>query len=124
MREQLAARSGQRLTITAAVIRHGTRPGWAGLRVPTICLGPVQTTGGQVLCDHLWFCIGRRLAALDLHPGDVVQLDGRVRLYKKAKLRLPGQPVQYRLEYGIAFPTKVQRLGRDRVTGQREAATA
>ena len=110
MREQLAALEGQRLTVTASVLKRGSVVSWLGVREYTICLGPVQTLDGQLLTDHLWLKVGRRLAALDLHKGDVVQFSGRVRPYKKARVRRAGQPFTYSLDYKLSYPSNVQCL--------------
>jgi hypothetical protein len=110
MREALAARTGQRLTVQATVIRRGTTISWLGVQEYTVCLGPVQTLAGETLAGHVWLKVGKRLAAAKLHVGDVVQLDARVKPYKKCCIRRPGKPFTYNLDYGLAYPTRIQRL--------------
>jgi hypothetical protein len=110
MREQLAARNGQRLTVTASVLRRGTVVSWLGVLEHTLCLGPMQTLDGQTLADRVWFKLGRRLAALQLHAGDVVRPAARVKPYKKNRIRRPGKPFTYSVDYRLAYPSNVQRL--------------
>lgn len=106
MREALAARNGQRLQVQATVVRLSMRIGWGVVREPTILLGPVATVDGEPLCDHLWMPVGRRLAALDLQPGDMVRFSARVATYRRGLYRLPGEAAQFTIDYGLSYPTR------------------
>jgi hypothetical protein len=112
MRESLIPLLGQRLTVQAPVLRFSKTVGWAGVWQSTVMLGPVTTQGGAVLTDHLWFTMGQRLAALDLHLGDVVQFSGRVTTYRRNYRREPGQPATWTEDYGLRYPTRCLVLAR------------
>ncbi len=112
MRDILALLDGERLDVRATVVRLSKRVGWAGVREPTILLGQVCTLDGALLTDHLWLNLGKRLAVLDLHKGDVVGFSGRVASYRKGLARLPGEPAQFSIDYGLAYPTRCVVLAR------------
>jgi hypothetical protein len=112
MREALQLLDGQRLTVTAIVLKHSMRIGWGAVREPTILLGQVTTDDGALLADHLWFNLGKRLAAAELHLGDRVQLSARVARYRRGMVRLPGEPMCFNEAYGMLYPTRVQVLAR------------
>lgn len=108
MREALAALDGQRLTIRATVLRFSRCIGWAGVRQPTILLGQVAAVDGALLADHLWLHLGKRMADLDLKLGDLIEFSARVAEYRRGLFRLPGEPMTFNTDYGLAFPTKVR----------------
>ncbi len=110
MREQLVPLAGQRLTVTATVIRRSRMITWLNTRVETILLGPIVTLDNRCIADHVWFVVGQRLAAARLVAGDVVRFDARVRPYKKNCTRRPGQPFTFTLDYHLAYPSNVQRV--------------
>ena len=105
MRDALAALDGQRLTVRATVLRFSRCIGWAGVRQPTILLGQVATVDGSPLADHLWLHLGKRMADLDLKLGDLIEFSARVALYRRGMFRLPGEPMTFNTDYGLAYPT-------------------
>ena len=109
MREELAPLEGQRLTIRGVVAKRGHAVGWARISHHTIMLSPVVTLDGRELIDHVWFTVGRRLAALSPHIGDTIELSVRVRPYRKCFVHQPGKPAAYRTELGLAYPTKIRK---------------
>jgi len=52
MRDALLPLVGQRITVTATVMRLGSRTAWTGIKEPTILFGPLQDAAGDVLADH------------------------------------------------------------------------
>ena len=106
MRDALAILDGERLTVQATVLRFSRFIGWGGVRQPTLLLGQVTTLEGAVLTDHLWLHLGKRLTALDLHTGDLLQFSGRVAVYRRGLKRLPGEPAQYSTDYALVYPTR------------------
>jgi hypothetical protein len=105
MREALAALDGQRLTVRATVLRFSRCIGWAGVRQPTILLGQVTCVDGEALADHIWLHLGKRMADLDLKLGDLVEFSARVAQYRRSLFRLPGEPMTFNTDYGLAYPT-------------------
>ena len=106
MRETLAALDGQRLTVRATVLKFSRCIGWAGIRRPTILLGQIAAVDGALLSDHLWLHLGKRMADLDLKLGDLIEFSARVAPYRRALFRLPGEPMTFNVDYGLAYPTR------------------
>lgn len=120
MRDALAAYEGRRITVTATVMKHSMRLGWAGVREPTILLSTITMVDGTLLTDHVWLTVGKRLAAADLHQGDVVQFSARVALYRRGFHREPDGTVHFTEDAGLGFPTQICVLTR-RVVPDAEA---
>jgi hypothetical protein len=112
MREALAILNGARITVQATVVRRSTRPGWTGTKQPTILLAEVRSLDGALLADHLWLLVGRRLAALDPQPGDVVQLDGRVQSYLHRHSRGSGAIMPDSEDYNLYYMSNCRLLFR------------
>lgn len=116
IREELKKLNGQRRTFAATFERFGTKPGWnTGYRQPP----PVKTalllhiidvkTGGEVT-DHLWFSVGKRFDALDLHRGDKVQFDARVSTYHKFhRAEFNDEENFHYTDYKLSFPTQCKK---------------
>jgi hypothetical protein len=103
---------GQRLTVTGTVLRLSTRRDWAGIRIPTVMLGQVKDTNGQLLTDHVWLPVGKRLALAELHLGDIVQFSARVLPYRRGLARTPGEPLRFSEDSKLGYVTGVQVLVR------------
>lgn len=114
MREALAILNGARLAVTATVVRYGCRPRFADLYEETLLLQNVCTADGDLLTDHLWLCMGSRLAAVDPQPGDLLSFTGRVRAYTKHKVcqRRNGKMVYVRAthDYTLRYVTQIRKL--------------
>ncbi|MDB5057994.1 MAG: hypothetical protein JWO59_1466 [Chloroflexi bacterium] len=106
MRDALQPFDGQRLTVRGTVARLATRKGWAKTIERTILLAPIVSLDGVVLTDHLWLGLGRRIASLEPRLGDVLQFDGRARLYRKNSAREHGEAPKYCFDYGLAYPSR------------------
>jgi hypothetical protein len=110
MRDLLAARDGQRLVVRARVRKFSRRIGWASVRLPTILLGQITAVDGADLCEHLWLDLGKRMAGLDLKPGDLIEFSARVTPYRRGMLRMPGQPLLFNVDYSLSYPTKARKI--------------
>jgi hypothetical protein len=106
MRDALQPFEGQRLTVRGTVLKHSTRIGWAGVREPTVLFGNVTALDGMVLTDHVWLPLGKRLAALELRMGDLVQFTGRVAIYRRGMARQPGERATFSYDYGLLCPSR------------------
>lgn len=114
-RKQLGKIDGQRKTFRATVERFGTKPAWNSPEPdPTILLKNVlDVETDQVVTDHLWFNLTKGFAACDLHPGDTVQFDARVKGYTKgyqgrreiAQLHNPP-----RQSHKLSHPTNIKKV--------------
>ena len=60
----------------------------------------------KALADHLWLHVGRRLAAVDPRPGDVLTLTGRVRMYTRRRTQVGAAPIEYYSDLGLVYPTR------------------
>jgi len=112
MREALAPLEGQRITVTATVMRLGSRLAWTGVKEPTILLGPLHDPAGNVLADHLWFHQGARLAALTPQVGDRLTLTGRVARYHRRRKQWAAEAVRYDDDLGLVYPSRCAVLAR------------
>jgi hypothetical protein len=112
MRDSLVPFEGQRLTVRATVFKLGTCQGWARIRERTICLGNITAQDGAVLTDHVWLTLGKRLAALAPHRGDLLELTGRVSLYRRGLKREPNAPVTFDIDYGLTYPSRCRVIAR------------
>lgn len=111
MREHLIPYLGRRASYRARVIRLGWRPRTANLLEPTVLLGAVVDAAGLPVCDHVWLPLGRRLAAQDPRPGDVLTFVASARPYRKGRVRRPDGSVSAgRLDYKLAVPSAVRKL--------------
>lgn len=76
---------------------------------------------GDVVCDHVWFKVGKRLAGL--RAGDVIQFDARVKTYVKGyRGRDPLRRIENppRRDWHLAWPTRVRVVERVDVSEGRE----
>lgn len=99
-----------RLTVRGQIAKRGTYIGWANVQGQSIMLAPVTTPDGDILVDHMWFKVGKRLMALRPAVGDTLELSVRVRPYKKCFIRRPGQAAAFKVDYGLSFPTNIRKI--------------
>jgi hypothetical protein len=109
-RTELAPNLNQRHTYQGRVERFGTKPAYRGPPQTTVLLVEVCDAAGRQVTDHLWLTVGKRLAALQLQPGDLVQFDARVTTYTKGYKgrREGGKPLSR--DYRLSYPTNLRKV--------------
>ena len=91
-------------------MRFGLKNGWTG-EVPTVLLKDVRF-GDKVVCDHLWFTLGKQFGNLDLQCGDLVEFTARVDSYEKGYKGYRDdvyKPVS--TDWKLTRPTKMRKVG-------------
>lgn len=96
--------------------RHGKKNGYKGPETTVLLKDVLDVAAKRVVTDHIWFTLGKRLACLELKPGDIVRFEARVSQYVKGYRGHRSEddfegnyrPLQY--DYRLSFPTKVQKL--------------
>lgn len=83
MRKQLGKLDGQRIKLTAVIDRFGTKRNYHGFPENTVCFKNVQDLDGNLLTDHIWFTVGKRIANLILREGERIMFEARVSGYVK-----------------------------------------
>ena len=66
MRRALKSLEGVRTTFHGTVSQFGIKSGYTGRYLPTLMLKDVMDSAGNLVTDHLWFLVGKQLAALHL----------------------------------------------------------
>jgi hypothetical protein len=114
MREQLAQCEGRRVTVRATFSRFGKKNGWQGREIKTVLLTDLTDIHGRALCDHLWFTFNKQFEALDLQPGDRLELDGRsaayVKGYQGRRGEWDGDLPEVSTDFKLRHPTRVRKL--------------
>ena len=59
------------------------KSGYSGRYLPTLMLKDVMDSAGNLVTDHLWFLVGKQLAALHLQMGDGISFQARDTAYIK-----------------------------------------
>lgn len=111
MRRALKALEGVRTTFRGTVAQFGMKPGYTGRDLPTLMLKDVMDSAGNIVTDYLWFMVGKQLAALDLHVGDVISFQARVTVYEKGYKGYRDdvyKPIE--IDYRLSNPTKITRI--------------
>jgi hypothetical protein len=107
----LKALEGIRTTFRGTIAQFGMKPGYTGRDLPTLMLKDVMDSAGNIITDHLWFMVGKRLAALDLQIGDVISFQARVTAYEKGYKGYRDdvyKPIE--IDYRLSNPTKITRI--------------
>jgi hypothetical protein len=84
MRTNLKKQLGNRSSYSGIVSRYGSKKNWHGFPEPTILLVDVKDDLGNLVADHLWFKVGKRIVGIRfqtdrLAPGESYRLKlGRV----------------------------------------------
>lgn len=108
-RTDLAKKNGKRQTFKGTFQRIGKKHGKQS--GPTALLVDIKDKRGKIVTDHLWVNYTKGLAQLNsLFPGDVIEFDARVKVYKHAKdgireTKKKLAPEDYYDEYGLSHPT-------------------
>lgn len=104
-RQALAARLGDRITVTAAFQRYGKRPHPVRGMSISLCFEDIRDMKGALLTDHLWIRGNLHWKKLDLQPGDVVQFDAVVIQYERAWIGTNRKP-----SYGLRWPRRQKKI--------------
>ena len=111
MRDVLAILEGSRGVYRALVVRLGSRPISPSIRQRTVLLRHVATAQGEPITEHLWLPIGRRLAAADPRPGDLLEFAATVVPYiKQRDLNPDGTVTGGVLDYRLGHVAGVRKL--------------
>ena len=102
----------KRYTFTAIVERFSLKNGFRNLPLRTILLTNVRYEG-KLVADHVWLTCGRRIYSAVLIPGDLIQLDARIKEYEKGyKGRREDVYKPISRDYCLSYPTKIKVLTR------------
>ena len=83
MRRALKSLEGVRTAFHGTVAQFGMKSGYSGRYLPTLMLKDVMDSAGNLVTDHLWFLVGKQLAALHLQMGDGISFQARDTAYEK-----------------------------------------
>lgn len=100
----------ERKTFTAIFQKHGKKSGYHGYLNMTILLSDLKSTDGEILTDHLWMNVGKRIEELKLTPGNIIQFDARVKPYVKGYSKDDDENPK-RIDYGLEYPSKLSIIG-------------
>ena len=102
----------ERHVFRAEFVRFGIKNGWTG-DVPTVLFKDVEFEG-RVVCDHVWFALGKQFGRLGLKCGDIVEFSARVDTYIKGYRGYREdvyKPVSK--DWKLSRPTKMRKVGRN-----------
>jgi len=119
MRRALKPLEGVRTTFRGTVAQFGMKTGYTGRDLPILMLKDVMDSAGNLVTEHLWFMVGKQLAALNLQIGDVISFHARVTAYEKEYKGYREdvcKPIE--IDYRLSNPTKITR-----VAGASDSAT-
>lgn len=111
MRRTLQSLQGVRTTFGGIVAQFGMKTGYMGRDLPTLMLKDVMDSSGNLVTDHLWFLVGKQLAALHLQIGDVISFHARVTTYEKGYKGYREdvyKPIE--IDYCLSNPTRITRI--------------
>ncbi len=83
MRRALKSLEGVRTAFHGTVAQFGMKSGYTGRYLPTLMLKDVMDSAGNLVTDHLWFLVGKQLAALHLQMGEGISFQARDTAYEK-----------------------------------------
>lgn len=113
MRKELAKINGIRSRFEAIFVRFGSKTNYKGYPESTVLFSEIKSLNdGKILADHVWFTCGKRLDALHLCEGDIVQFDARVTSYIKGYRGYRDDVYDAPIEkdYRLSFPTKLVKV--------------
>lgn len=89
---------GRRMFFIGTFERYGTKSGWQGRVLQTMLLKDVHVIGSaQILIDHIWFTVGKRLGSTTLSAGDQIQFKATVERYEKGYVNNRGSSTKEKL---------------------------
>lgn len=106
MRTKLKQLDKKRFLVTAEFSKFGTKTNWNGYQTPTVCFQNIKDSEGNILTDHVWFTVGKRIKDMDLQEGDIVSYEARVSNYRKDYFKDT-------IDYKLNNPTKFKLIYRD-----------
>jgi len=111
MRGALKSLEGVRTAFRGTVAQFGVKSGYTGRDLPTLMLKDVRDSTGNLVTDHVWFIVGKQLAALHLQIGDVISFYARVTAYEKGYKGYREdvyKPIE--IDYRLSNPTKITKI--------------
>lgn len=124
MRKDLKILDGERLTFTGTFVRFGKKGRFRPKKVgdewidydETVLLQNIRNREGRAVTDHLWFNYTKGFAGLgDLHEGDVIQFDARVKPYVKGYVNHRDYIDDREVDYKLSHPTRFLLLERGQI---------
>ena len=99
----------ERMRFSAIVGRFGTKTNYHGYPEPTVLLERVvRLDTGVMVTDHVWFSVGKTIAALDLSVGATIEFDARVGGYTKGYVNYRKGIDDRTTDYKLNRPTRIQ----------------
>jgi hypothetical protein len=109
MRKELKKQLGQRGCYSGVVSKFGSKNNYHGFPEPTVMLVNIKDADGKVVCDHIWFKVGKRIESASLNIGDAVTFDARVTQYEKGyKGYREDVYAPIETDYRLSNPTKLK----------------
>lgn len=102
--------SEERHTFFGTFARYGTKNGYKGI-LKTVLLVDITNENKKIVTTHLWFNFTKGFEKLNLHPGDKIKFNGRVKPYVKGYFgRRIDVFAPIEMDYLIEYPTKISRV--------------
>ena len=112
MRKRLETDAGLRKRFRAVFVRVGKKTNFKGYSEDTILLRDItDTETNQVVTDHLWFTYSKTFEDANLHEGDLIEFDARIKEYKKGYVNKRMMVDKRRTDFRLSHPTKVCKRG-------------
>jgi len=112
MRHDLKAIDGVRTRFRATFQRFGKKSGYKVRWLLTILLVDVKlASDGDAVTDHAWMTAGKQFKDLELHSGDIIELDARVGMYQKGYSE-DDEENPFRYDYRLERPTRMVKVGK------------
>jgi len=110
-RTMLAPLLGERLVFIGTFERYGTKSGWEGRVLQTMLLKNIHVAGlPQVLTDHVWFTVGKRLGATTFGAGDQIQFKATVEEYEKGYVNDREFIDESEIDYKLSRPNNIVKI--------------
>jgi len=110
MRENLECINDIRDVFYGIFVRIGIKKGYMG-KEETVLLKDIRDKNGKYICDHLWFNYTKGFQEANLHEGDIVEFNARVKPYIKGYFGYQWdvyKPAE--LDYKLSHPTKFKKI--------------
>lgn len=107
-RKKLKKKYDKRQRFVGVFERTGMKSGYKSM-LPTMLLLDIRDyETNEILTDHLWFNLTKGFESVDLHKGDVVSFDARVKSYWKGYQSYDYYS-QKEMDYHLERPTKIKK---------------